>query len=122
LIFVLATVQVILYGWVLGVKRGREFAAEGAEMRQPRAFFFVIKYISPVYLLAVFVLWCVHPKNLPAYLKTLSKGGVALWTVLIMVAVTIFLTILVSLAGKRWKAEEKGKLGLDGALAREEKP
>lgn len=105
-IFVLATVQVVLYGWVFGVERGRRIANEGAQIPLPRIFGFVIKYISPVFLLVVFILWCRY--NLPVYLKTLGEGGVPLFTIGIMVGLAAFLIVLINLAGKRWKAEERG--------------
>ena len=111
-IFVLATLQVVLYGWVLGVKRGRRVASEGAEIPLPRIFCFVIKYISPVYLLVVFVLW--SWKNFPDYLKKLLEGGVPLVTVCVMAGVAVFFVLLIFLAGKKWKAEERG-----AALVRE---
>jgi hypothetical protein len=105
-IFILATVQVVLYGWVFGVERGRRVASEGAQIPLPRAFGFIIKYISPVYLLVVFVLW--SQVNLPGYVKALGKGGVPLFTIGVMVGLAAFLFVLINLAGKRWKAEERG--------------
>lgn len=107
MIFVLALVQVVLYSWVFGAEKGNRFAMEGAQMRLPRVFNFVIKYVSPVYLLTVFVLWCYVPENLPSYIKTLKEGGVPLMTVFVIAGVTAFLLILIHLAGKRWNAEEK---------------
>jgi NSS family neurotransmitter:Na+ symporter len=56
-IYVLATFQVILFGWVLGVDRGFEELSRGAEIRVPRFMRFVIKYVSPLYLLTVFAFW-----------------------------------------------------------------
>lgn len=106
-IFVLATFQVILYGWVFGVERGRHVASQGAEMQLPRVFGFVIKYVSPVYLVTIFVLWCV--RNLPDRLKSLAAGGVPLMTILLTAQLVIFLGILIGVAGERWRAEDKGK-------------
>ena len=118
LIFVLATLQVILYSWVFGVKKGYAFANEGAEMRLPRTFNFVIKYVTPVYLLAVFVGWCALPvpvpdkpgekmSNLMLQIDKISQGGVPLLSVGVIAAVTISLLILINLAGKRWNAESR---------------
>ncbi len=57
LIFVLATILIILFGWVVGVDKGWEEAHQGAEIRIPRIFKPIIKYVSPLYLLGIFVLW-----------------------------------------------------------------
>ncbi len=56
-IYVLATVQAILFGGVRGVDRGLEELRRGAEIRIPRGVGFLIKYVSPAYLLGVFAMW-----------------------------------------------------------------
>ena len=123
MIFVLATVQVILYSWVFGVDKGYKFAMEGAQMRLPRVFNFVIKYISPVYLLTVFVLWCYHKDNLPAYYTKLTSGGedarVPLLALGVIAGSIVFFLILINIAGKRWKAETRDT-SPRGALPKEE--
>ncbi|MDQ8206128.1 sodium-dependent transporter [Coraliomargarita sp. SDUM461003] len=57
LIFVLSTFQIIIFGWVLGADKGLDFAKQGAAIRIPRFFSFVMKYISPALLLIIFGLW-----------------------------------------------------------------
>jgi SNF family Na+-dependent transporter len=54
LIFVFATIQIIVFGWVLGIDRGIAEAEQGAQMRIPRVFRFIMKYVTPTYLLVVF--------------------------------------------------------------------
>ncbi|HNS00424.1 MAG TPA: sodium:calcium symporter [Planctomycetota bacterium] len=120
LIFVFATCQVVLYAWVLGVEKGAVIAAEGAELRQPRVFKFIVKYVSPVYLLAVFVMWC--SIKLPGYVKDLADGGVPLLTVGMIAGLAIFLLLLISVGGSRWHAETRPepRLGDVERLSREE--
>jgi SNF family Na+-dependent transporter len=60
LIFVLATLQIILFGWVIGIEKGFADAHEGATIHIPRVFKFVMKYVSPVFLLTVFAFWVVQ--------------------------------------------------------------
>lgn len=57
LIFILATIQIVLFAWVLGIDRGFEEAHRGAAIRIPGFFKIVMKYISPLFLLVIFVLW-----------------------------------------------------------------
>jgi len=57
LIYILATVQLILFGWVFGVERGFDEAHRGAALRIPSFYKVVIKYISPVILLAIFTVF-----------------------------------------------------------------
>ncbi len=57
LIFVLSTIQIIIFGWILGIEKGFELAHEGAAVRIPRVFKFIMKYVSPLFLLIIFSLW-----------------------------------------------------------------
>jgi len=70
-IFVLATIQVILYGWVMGVEKGFEELDRGASVRVPRLVKGMIKYVSPAFLLTVFAFWLVQ--NLPG--RVLGLAG-----------------------------------------------
>ena len=54
-ITVLATVTVIVYGWVLGVHNGMDELRRGAEIKVPRVLGFVIRYVSPLFLLLILV-------------------------------------------------------------------
>ncbi|MBW3541564.1 MAG: sodium-dependent transporter [Planctomycetes bacterium] len=58
LIFILAMVQAIIYGWIFGIQRGHEEAHKGAHIRIPWFVQLMLKYVVPVYLLAIFVLFC----------------------------------------------------------------
>ncbi len=102
MIFVLAMVQVILHSWVFGAEKARAFAQHGAQMRLPAAYGFVIKYISPVYLLVVFVMWCYH--NLPDQVAGIASSNVRLLTAGVIGAAAIFFLLIIAIAGKRWDA------------------
>ncbi|MFO0972459.1 MAG: sodium-dependent transporter [Phycisphaerae bacterium] len=111
MIFMLAMVQVALFAWVFGVKKGIQFAHIGAELKLPRLFGFMIKYVTPFYLAIVFVMWTI--KNLPAYARQVLAGGVPLLTIGMIAAVSVFLLVLIALAGPRWKAESRDRGQLD---------
>ena len=106
-IFVLATIQVILVGWVFGIERTREEVKRGAAMQVPGVFWFIIKYVSPAYLLVIFGFWCY--KNIPAKIAEIrGMSGEDRGTVLLMLAfivvLLVFFCLLANLAGKRWHA------------------
>ncbi len=105
-IFVLAMFEVILFSWVFGVERGYNEAMRGAEMKIPRIWKFVIKYVSPTYLLTIFITWCWQ--NLPGQVQLLRDETVPRLSVLLILAVAIFLTILINIAGKRWNNNRSG--------------
>jgi len=72
-ILVVAAVQIIAFGWIFGLDKGLAEAHEGAALRIPRLFGFVIQYVSPAYLLVVIVGFCIY--KAPGYVDTL-RGNV----------------------------------------------
>ncbi|MEX1117659.1 MAG: hypothetical protein WEB60_02590 [Terrimicrobiaceae bacterium] len=57
LIFILATIQIVVFAWVFGVRRGLEEASQGAVFRIPDFFVPVMKFVCPVFLIGIFILW-----------------------------------------------------------------
>ncbi|MHC5108249.1 MAG: sodium-dependent transporter [Planctomycetota bacterium] len=104
-IYILATLEVLLFAWIFGVKRGYEEAMRGAEMKIPKIWMFVIKFVSPVYLLVIFYFWC--KGALPNYVETMKSQQVPKLAIALVLSVTVFLVILIYLAGKRWNAIEE---------------
>jgi len=58
MIYTLAMFQTLLYGWVFGIKRGEQEMHQGAQLRVPRIVQYVLKYVSPVYLAVIFIVFC----------------------------------------------------------------
>ncbi len=126
LIYLLATIQIIMFGWVIGIKKGWEEAHKGAEMRIPNIFKVIIKYISPVFLLTILIAFILEKIvginfetgefSATGYVADLiggenhEKSPVALMSVGVIGAVIVFVMILINTAGKRWdKLDEEGK-------------
>lgn len=102
-IFILAAVEVICFGWVFGIDRGLAEAHQGAKLRIPRMYRFVIKYVAPSYLVIVFLGFCVQ--KLPSYVRGLGEQPVAVAT-LLMVSLTYWaLSTLAGRAQKRWQRD-----------------
>lgn len=107
LLMVLALIQAILYGWVLGIERGEQAAHEGAHLRIPRVVQYVLKYVSPVFLLVVLIGFSVTDG--PASVRALAAkpaAGLAFGLILLLLA---FFCVLIHIAGKRWEAEGRLK-------------
>jgi SNF family Na+-dependent transporter len=100
-IFLLAAVQVIAFGWVLGIERGMEEAHHGAQMRIPKFFQWVIKYVAPAYLGIVFVGFCVQ--QAPSYAKQIASNPVVQHTLLIVLLVFALLSAITYAGAKRWR-------------------
>jgi len=109
LIFVLSTIQIILFGWVFGVDRGLQQAHEGAAIHLPQFFAPIMKYVAPVYLLVIFVMWIAvkvfgvrfsgAPSSISYYVTDLfgQTPSIAAWlSVGFVIVLFIFFAVLVS--------------------------
>jgi SNF family Na+-dependent transporter len=123
MLFIQATILVIIFGWGLGIEKGWAMAHEGAEMRIPRAYKFIIKFVTPAFLLLVFALFILQNVfgwnysfsqaefNPTGYMKDLLGGPdaapsfVARLSVIWIAIMTVFSLVLVNLAGKNWSRQ-----------------
>lgn len=55
-----AMLETILFVWVYGPDKAWKEINDGAQVRAPSIFYYILKYITPVYLLALFVTWTVQ--------------------------------------------------------------
>ncbi|MBM3862299.1 MAG: sodium:calcium symporter, partial [Verrucomicrobia bacterium] len=99
-IYILATIQVILFGWAIGVERGHKEIQRGAEIRIPKFIMYIIKYVSPVYLLAVFVLWLFQTAG--SYARKIASDPVVAGSVGFMFLILIFFLLLIAQSVRRW--------------------
>jgi NSS family neurotransmitter:Na+ symporter len=108
-IFVLATVQIICFGWIWGVKHGAAELDQGALIKIPRLFVFVMKWIAPVYLLVILGGFTYF--DLRRKLGEMAGNPVALWTLVIIVATLALLIGTLAVGERRWR---RAGLDLDG--------
>ncbi|MFH1749102.1 MAG: sodium-dependent transporter [Planctomycetota bacterium] len=52
-----ATGTVLVFGWVIGAERGVKEMNRGADFRVPRLMAFMIRYITPTFLIVILVAW-----------------------------------------------------------------
>jgi len=117
-IFVLATIQVITVGWIFGIQRAKEEVKRGAALTVPPIFWWIIKYVSPAYLIAIFVFWCY--KNVPAKIAEIrglpdEDRSTVILVLAFLVVLLVFFSMMVNLAGKRWVAQGKLTYGPEPA-------
>ncbi len=114
-IYIMATIQVILFGWVMGIDRGMEELDSGAEIRLPRFIKYMIKYVAPIYLLTIFVMWLIQnaPQRIGA-IWTVEEGQppVVALSIGLILAVGIFLTLLIARSSARWDRAENAQTGV----------
>jgi SNF family Na+-dependent transporter len=113
MLYALATIMVLLFGWVMGVRKGKEELDRGAEIRIPGFVMILIKYISPVYLIGLMVLWvwqeAITPKGQgkPSRIEQLIEEPRAQMAVGLIVVVGILFMMLVNRSVARWKRIER---------------
>lgn len=58
---VFALLEAFLFAWIFGIDRGWEEITRGADMKVPRIFRFVIRWVTPAFLLLIFVAAMIKP-------------------------------------------------------------
>lgn len=104
-IVALATIAVIMYGWVLGIDKGMDELRHGAEIPVPAFVRYVIKYVSPVFLIAIFVASFYDDLGERLY-AALEDAPVAMSLGLI-VLVGLFFLLLIGDGVRRWRRRER---------------
>ncbi len=97
---VFATVETVLFVWVFGMDRAWEEIHRGADIAIPRAYKFIIKYITPLFLFIILILWFVQ-EWLPQIMMVNVAGQdkpFILGTRLGLLLIFIILVILVKIA------------------------
>ncbi|HSM60517.1 MAG TPA: sodium-dependent transporter [Longimicrobiales bacterium] len=109
LILIMAMLEIICFSWVFGIDIGWETIHEGAQIRIPRFFHFIMKWVSPIYLLVVLVAFCFA--NLPGSIRQIGQDPMAQLALALIAGVMIVLLWSVRIGERRWRAEG---LDLDG--------
>jgi SNF family Na+-dependent transporter len=103
------TVEAILFAWVFGIDKAWEEIHHGADLRVPRIYKFIIKYVTPLFLLVILGSWFIQ-KGLPTIkmqdIADVDKPFV-LATRIGLVVLFTGLAILVKLAWRRRYGKRK---------------
>ena len=124
-IYILATIQVIIYGWKIGPEVARVESEKGSLLRLPKIFDFIIKYVTPSFLLIIFIVFVkqsffeyvnkMNPIYMAEFAKNkgldinlaIDKAKISLGVFIILVLIFIFTYILVNLSIKKNMGREK---------------
>ena len=111
---VFATVEVILFAWVFGMERAWDEIHKGADMRVPKAYKFIIKYVTPLFLFFILWMW-LKQEWLPIILMkevTSADRPFVLGTRAGLLIIFVILAILVKIA---WRRRGNSGKGLNGS-------
>lgn len=103
-----ATIETILFGWIFGIEKAWEEIHHGSDMRIPKIYKFIIKYVTPLFLLCILVSWF-WKEGLPTIaMKSIAQADkpYILAIRLMLLAMFTTLAIMVKMA---WRKRPKGK-------------
>lgn len=104
---VFALLETILFGWILGIDKAWKELHEGAHFKVPVIYKFIIKYVTPLYLIVILGVWLWQDWLPIIMMKNVSAENMpyVLGTRLGMLALFVVLAFLVRYAWHRRKWE-----------------
>ncbi|MDD4938867.1 MAG: sodium-dependent transporter [Candidatus Omnitrophica bacterium] len=102
-----ATIETILFAWVFGMEKAWDEIHRGADMRVPRIYKFIIKYITPLFLLFILGMWLWQEWLPIIFMKNVSPQSkpFILGTRLGLLFIFVTLGVLVKIAWGRKRAQ-----------------
>jgi SNF family Na+-dependent transporter len=101
-----ATIETILFTWVFGMDKAWDEIHHGADLAVPRIYRFIMKYVTPVFLIVILTSWFIKdgiPKILMKDVSAADKPFV-LGTRIFLIALFVILSVLVKIA---WRKRRK---------------
>ena len=114
LIFILAMIQSVIYGWVFGVDRGEAESRHGAHLTMPGFVKGLLRYVVPTYLVVIFIAFFYNnlfDKTGPdgevvqGKLTAIAGDPVILSSVIFIAVITALLLAMIHIAGRRWQRQ-----------------
>ena len=107
---VFATIETILFAWVFGMDKAWDEIHKGADMSVPKVYKFIIKYITPLFLFIILLLWFVQEWLPIIMMKNVLAADkpFILCTRLGLLFIFIILAVLVKVAWRRRRLRGEG--------------
>ena len=103
---VFALIEVVLFSWVLGMDKAWDEIHQGADLAIPRVYRFIMKYITPLFLIIILVSWLVSSRDIIFMTNVADTNkSFVLGTRLALLLSLFLLAFLVKIA---WRRREKG--------------
>jgi neurotransmitter:Na+ symporter, NSS family len=106
---VLALIETIVFIWIFKPERAWASIHEGADIRIPRIFKFIMTYVTPLYLLAIMITWGVQDALPILRMEGVPEENKPYLTIsrLIMLGFIVAFTILIRMAWKRNRYDDR---------------
>jgi SNF family Na+-dependent transporter len=98
-----ALIEMVLFMWVFGSKKAWEEINRGAQKKVPKIFLYVMKYITPTYLLIIFIAWGIQNFSSVILLKSVDPSQFT-WRWATRIALALFA------AGSCWAVSKSKRL------------
>ncbi len=99
---VFATIETILFGWVFGIDKAWTEMHVGSDITIPRIYRFIIKYVTPVFLLVILTLWIVQDWIPVLVMRDVAHEN-APYIIGTRVALVLLFAVLAFLVWKAWQ-------------------
>ena len=98
-----ALLAVIFFAWIFGIKRGFRELDTGADLKVPRFYGFIMKYVTPTALLAILISWFIQEGKNKILLEGVDPSNhLTIWVSrLILLAVATMIIIFIIIARRR---------------------
>jgi NSS family neurotransmitter:Na+ symporter len=104
---VFAAIEIVLFSWIFGLKKGWQEMHKGADLKVPRVFRFVMTYVTPIYLLVLLAVWT-YQDAVKEFLMTGKEPANRpyLWGARVMIVALLLAMLL--LVRKAWSKKRTG--------------
>ncbi len=102
-VVLLALIEIVVFFWVFGKEKAWEEITRGAEMKVPAVFKFIMKYVTPIFLVAILAFWAKSDMIKVLRMEAVSPGDRPyVWGArALMLAIVAGFAILVAIASRR---------------------
>jgi SNF family Na+-dependent transporter len=110
-LFVFGAIEIIIFSWVFGIRRGWEEINRGADIRVPRIFRFILVWVTPVLMIGIFVYWTLQNAVDTALMVGIEESArpFVIGARIFMLAVLIALLAMIRAAWRRRGTVEGGR-------------
>lgn len=93
---IIGLIEVIMFAWIMGIDKAWEELHKGAKMKIPNIFKYVVKYVTPLFLILMLVAWSIT--DAPYFI---AKANIYIWIERILIIGTFaFLSYIIYKAHK----------------------
>ncbi|MDH7515254.1 MAG: sodium-dependent transporter [Bacteroidota bacterium] len=105
-----ALIEILIFAWVFGIDKAWSEITKGAELKIPIVFKYIIKYVTPAYLLFIFIMWMIQ-EAVPTLAMTHVDPAKVPFIHGSRLLMTLILIVLLVLIGVAWKRNRSAKNG-----------